>query len=81
MMTNGDREGWIFLSHPHMNNGFFFFLTIKYHILKRFKEVPEYAEIRYDMMTPLKQWRHLTTMHASSNTTNVQSPLVTAWVR
>ena len=22
MMTNGDREGQIFLSHPHRNNGF-----------------------------------------------------------
>ena len=33
VMTNGDREGQIFLSHPHMNNGFFFLLTIKYCIL------------------------------------------------
>ena len=24
VMTNGDREGRIFLSHPHTNNGFFF---------------------------------------------------------
>ena len=27
VMTNSDQEGWIFLSHPHTNNGFFFFLT------------------------------------------------------
>ena len=23
VMTNGDREGWIFLSHSHTNSGFF----------------------------------------------------------
>ena len=33
VMTNGDHEGWIFLSHPHTNNGFFFLLTTKYLIL------------------------------------------------
>ena len=33
MMTNGDHEGWIFISHSHTNNRFFFFLTIKYRIL------------------------------------------------
>ena len=27
VMTNGDLEGPIFLSHPHRNNGFFFLLT------------------------------------------------------
>ena len=56
MMTNGDRKGRIFLSHPHTNNGFFFLLTIKYRILclkKRLPEVPEYAEMRHDMMMPL----------------------------
>ena len=30
VMTNSDLEGQIFLSHPHMNNGFFFLPTIKY---------------------------------------------------
>ena len=30
VMTNGDREGQIFLSHPHTNNGFVFLLSIKY---------------------------------------------------
>ena len=34
MVTNGDPEGRIFLSHLHMNNGLFFLLTIKY-VLKR----------------------------------------------
>ena len=34
VMTNVDRGGRIFLSHPHhMNNLFFFFLAIKYLIL------------------------------------------------
>ena len=33
MMTNGDREGWIFLSHPLTNNELFFLLTTKYRIL------------------------------------------------
>ena len=28
VMTIGDREGWISLSHPHTNYGFFFLLTI-----------------------------------------------------
>ena len=27
VMTNDDPEGQIFLSYPHMNNGFFFLLT------------------------------------------------------
>ena len=33
MMTYGDQEGLIFLSHPHTNNGAFFLLSTKYHIL------------------------------------------------
>ena len=32
VMTNGDQEGQIFLSHPHTTNGFFFLLTINYYI-------------------------------------------------
>ena len=30
VMTNGDREGRIFLSHPHTNNGLFFLLTAEH---------------------------------------------------
>ena len=30
VMTNGDPEGLIFLSHLHTNNGLFFLLTIKF---------------------------------------------------
>ena len=54
-MTNGDREGQTFLPHPHTKNGLFFFLTIKSRIecLKRRPKVPEYAEMRHDMMTSL----------------------------
>ena len=29
VMTNGDHEGWIFLSNHHTNNGFIFLYTIK----------------------------------------------------
>ena len=32
VMTNGDPEGQIFLSHPCTINGFFFLLTIKYRV-------------------------------------------------
>ena len=55
MMTNSDCEGQIFLSHPHTNNGIFFLLTTKYHILyyknmhmrRRRPENPEYTEMRH----------------------------------
>ena len=52
VMTIGDREERIFLSHPHKNNGFFFLLTVKYLILywkdmKRLPENPEFAEMRH----------------------------------
>ena len=52
VMTNGNHKGWIFLSHPYTNNRVFFLLTIEYGILcvKRPQEVPEYAELRHDMM-------------------------------
>ena len=33
VMTKGDREGRIFLSHPHIHDGYFFLLTTKYLIL------------------------------------------------
>ena len=33
VMTNGDRQGQVFPSHPHTINGFFFLLTTKYLIL------------------------------------------------
>ena len=33
VITNGNHEGWIFLSHPHTNNIFFFLFTAKTLIL------------------------------------------------
>ena len=51
VMTNGDPKGQIFLSQPHMNNGFFFFLTIKYHILCFKKTLPEVPEMRHENVT------------------------------
>ena len=30
VMTNDDPEGWIFLSYPHRNDGFFLLLTNVY---------------------------------------------------
>ena len=61
MMTIGVREGRIFLSHPHMNNGFFFLLTTKYHILywkymKRLPENPEFAEMRHGDIIAKMSW-------------------------
>ena len=49
-MTNGDHEGWIFLSHPHTNNGFFFLPTTKHRMLyeknmKTISRYPEFAEM------------------------------------
>ena len=52
MITNGDHEGRIFLSHTHTNNGFFFLLTTIYRILywkniKQLPDNPELAEMRH----------------------------------
>ena len=51
-----DREGLIFLSHPHTRDGYFFLLITKYLILyeknvKRLPEKPEFAEMRGAMVT------------------------------
>ena len=43
MMTNSDRNRQIFLSHPQINNGFFFVLEKH---KKRLLEDPESAEMR-----------------------------------
>ena len=56
MMTNGDPEGWIFLSYPHTNNGFFFLLTTIFIYLciylfqNKLLKVPEYAKMQFNMM-------------------------------
>ena len=43
VMTNGDPDGQIFLSHPHTNNGFFVLLITKY----QKHENPEYTEMQH----------------------------------
>ena len=59
MMTNRSPEGQIFLSYPHMNNGFFFLLTTVFIYLSillfqnKLPEVPEYAKMQFHMMTLL----------------------------
>ena len=62
VMTIGDREGRIFLSHPHTNNGFFSCLPLyTSFILKKsgkYFQNPKYADMRhYDLILTL-QWRH-----------------------
>ena len=63
MITNGDGEGRIFLSHPHTNNGFSFLLTTKYHIfywknMKKAFSNAEFAEMRHSDLILTLQWRH-----------------------
>ena len=53
MMTNGDHEGWIFLSYAHTNNGFFFLLTTVFLFKNKLPDVPEYTKIQFHMMTSL----------------------------
>ena len=54
-MTNGDHEGPMFLSHAPMNNELFFLppSNTAFYVLKMLPEVPEYTEVRRDMMTLL----------------------------
>ena len=56
MITNGDPEGRILLSCPHRNNGFFFLIIIVFFIYlykNKLPEVPEYAKMKFHMMTLL----------------------------
>ena len=62
-MTNGDREGQSFVSHPHTKHLFFFLLTTKYLILysknmKKLPESPDNAEMRHVDVILILQWRH-----------------------
>ena len=56
MMTNGDREGWTFLSHPRTINAFFLAHHLIPHFIfpKRFSEVPLYMLQRDIIMKSLK---------------------------
>ena len=64
VMTVDDREGPIFLSHHHTNNGLFFLLTTKYRILywkktlKMLPDNPEFAEMRHNDVILTTQLRH-----------------------
>ena len=53
MMTNGDREGRIILSHPHMISGLFFLLVVNspFSIGQHEKTSKNLNTLRYDMMT------------------------------
>ena len=69
MMTNGDSEGRIFLSHPHTNNGLFFLLTTKYLILcwKHDKDFQKILNtLRYDMETSFKHYNDVMDRRAAS---------------
>ena len=63
MMTIGDRQGLIFLSYPHMNNGFFSCSPLNTSFIlekleKKLPENPEYAEIRHGDVTFTLQLRY-----------------------
>ena len=47
VMTNGNHEGHIFLSHPHGNNELFFLLTTKYFISYWKKHEKDFQRILY----------------------------------
>ena len=70
VMTNGDSEERIFLSHPHTNNGFFFLLTTKYRIYNWKKHEKDFQKIlntlRCDMVTLILQCNDVTEHHAAN---------------
>ena len=63
-MTNGDREGLIFLSHPHTNNGFFNLLTtiLEKHE-KGFQKILH--SLRCDMMTSFYHYNVVTELRVA----------------
>ena len=66
VMTICNRETWIFLSHPHTSNVFYFLLITKCLIYvgktqKRIPENPKYAEMRHGDVILTLQWRHKST--------------------
>ena len=61
VMTNGDPDGRIFLSHSHMNNGFFFLLTtVFFKFQTKLPDTPEYAKMQFHMMTSLQHNNEVT---------------------
>ena len=66
MMTIGDHERRIFLSHPHTHVEYFFLFTTKYLILynkdmKKLPENPEFAEMRHGDVILTLQRCHVST--------------------
>ena len=56
VMTHGDPQGRIFLSHPHRNYGFIFLLTIK--LKRKLPEVPAMNTLRYAITCHYAEMRH-----------------------
>ena len=70
MMSIGDREGRMFLSHPHTNDGFFFLLTtfnISFILEKLEKDFQEILnKLRCDMVTSFQHYNDVTDRCAAS---------------
>ena len=70
VMTNGDGEERIFLSHPHTNNGLFFSLTIKYLFLYWKKHEKDFQKIlntlKCDTVTSFYYYNDVTDRRAAS---------------
>ena len=70
MMTSAYHEGQIFLSHPHMYNGFFFLVHhyVQHFILethgKGFQKILN--SLRCDMVTPFEHYKGVTHPRATS---------------
>ena len=65
MMTNGDWERLIFLSHPHTNNGLFFLLTTI--LEKHGKDFQKILNtLRCDIVTSFSHYNDVTERRAAS---------------
>ena len=60
MMTNGDPEGTIYQSYPHINNGFFSCSPLFFLFENKLPNVSEYAKIQFHMMKSLKHSNDVT---------------------
>ena len=69
MMTNGDHEGRIFLSHPHANNEIFFFCSSRntsFYIGKHEKSFQKMLNtLRFDMVTSFEHYNDVTDQRAA----------------
>ena len=70
VMTKGDHEGRIFLTHPHTNNVLFYLVTAKYLILywksmkKDFQKILK--SLKCDMVTSFIHYNDVTDRRATS---------------